>query len=58
MFLNNSDRKEFLVLNREKNSAYSVEIENVMGVNVTLDLSCDAGLQFCNFEYVFYCCSL
>ena len=48
VFLNNTEKREFLVLNQEKNSTYCVEIENVMGVDVTLDLSCDVGIQFCN----------
>ena len=50
VFLNNTEKREFLVVNREKNSAYCVEIENVLGVDVTLDLSCDVGVQFCNLE--------
>ena len=50
MFLNNSAKREFLVLNQEKNSAYCVEIENVMGLDVTLDLTCDVGVEFCNLQ--------
>ena len=50
VFVNNTEKREFLVLNWEKNSAYCVEIENVMGVDVTLDLSFDVGVQFCNLQ--------
>ena len=50
MFLTNSEKREFLVINQEKNSAYCVEIENVMGLDVTLDLTCDVGVQFCDLQ--------
>lgn len=50
MFLNNSEKREFLVFNREKHSAYCVEIENVLGSDVTLDLTCDVGVQFLNLQ--------
>lgn len=48
--MNHTEKKEFLVLNQEKNSTYCVEIENVMGSDVTLDLTCDVGVQFCNLK--------
>ena len=50
MFLTNNEKREFLVINQEKHSAYCVEIENVMGLDVTLDLTCDVGVQFCNLQ--------
>ena len=50
MFLTNSEKREFLVINPEKKSAYCVEIENGMGLDVTLDLTCDVGIQFCDLQ--------
>ena len=50
VLLTNSEKREFLVINRAKNSAYCIEIENVMGLDVTLDLTCDVGVEFCNLQ--------
>ena len=49
--LTNAEKREFLIANKEKpSSMYSVEIENVTGFDVVLDLSCDEGVQFSKFE--------
>ena len=49
--LTNAEKKEFLIANKESaSSMYSVEIENVLGFDVVLDLSCDEGVQFYKFE--------
>ena len=44
------EKEEFLVVNKEKKASYFVEIENVMGFQVGVDLTCDKGVQFYNFE--------